>query len=155
MNSFLKKTLVSFTTVLAVSASLILGFEVIQTQEHDSLDGIELDITSIAVKNNVLTIRFKFRNVGSEQQEPKLYYKDCYIMDETNQKKYFPLKDSDDSYIAGPKTRGWSGGYMEFKIDAGKSKGMWIKFPEPTDNPETIAISIPGVFPFEEVALTK
>ena len=76
-------------------------------------------------------------------------------MDETNQKKYFVLKDSDGQFIGGSKDKEWEGGRFSARIGHSKSKSAWMKFPEPTDNPETITISIPGVFPFEEVELTK
>jgi hypothetical protein len=40
-------------------------------------------------------------------------------------------------------------------IEAGKFRGLWIKFPEPTDRPETIMISLEGISPFEEITLKK
>ena len=145
-----------FLAVLfSIFTVVIFADEVIQTQESDSWEGIEADLTSLTVKNNIVTIKLKFRNTGEQAQEPGIYYKDCYLMDETNQKRYFVLKDSDGNYIAGPVRYGWSGGYFQSKIEPGKSKSMWMKFPEPTDNPETVTISIPGVFPFEEVKLSQ
>jgi hypothetical protein len=136
---------------------LVFGFlaaaEVIQTQESDSWDGIELDLTSLKVRDNILTLRFKFRNTGDQGQIVQFHYKDCYIVDEKNQKKYFLLKDTDGQFIGGPKDKEWEGGRFRFDIGPGKTKGMWMKFPEPTDNPESISIFIPGVFPFEEIPL--
>jgi len=154
----LKKIFISLVIVIFIIGGVLLAGKVIQTQESDKWDGLEIDLISLKVKNNVLTVKFKLRNVGSEAVEPAIYFKDCYIMDETNQKKYYPLKDSDGNYIAGPvKYSGsaWGGGYFQFKIEPGKTKGMWIKFPEPPDNPETITIHISGFFPFEEIELSK
>ena len=146
---------VCFISVVAVifAAGLIFAGEVIQTQESSLWDGVEVDLLSVKVRNNILTVKIKFRNEGEENQKISAYYESCYIMDETNQKKYFVLKDSDGKYIAGPKKGDHKGGYFEFKIEPSKSKGVWMKFPAPENSPETISLSIPGVFPFEEVAL--
>jgi len=127
--------------------------DVIQTQDSDTWDGVVADLIKLSVKNDVLTLRFKFRNEGSDNPRVELYFKDCYIVDESNQKKYFPLKDSEGQYIGGPKEKDWEGGRFSFIIEAGRSKGFWIKCPVPADNPETISISIPFFFPFEEISL--
>lgn len=158
MNSNLRKMVTLLMAGIMLSV-LMMGVafasEVVQTQESDTWDGIEVDLISLKVKNEIITLRFKFRNEGDDEQEVSFYFEDCYIMDEANQKKYYPLQDSDGFFIAGPSAGDHKGGYFEFKIEPSKSKGLWLKFPQPTDNPETIAISIPGVFPFEEVELIQ
>ena len=153
MKNSIKIFLLTSSLGILVFAGLLLAGQVIQTQECDLYDGLEVDLTRLDVRNNIITVRFKLRNTGEDSHRVQIYYKDCYIMDEANQKKYFVLKDSDGQYIAGPKEKDWDGGRFLFSIEPGKSKSMWMKFPAPTDNPETIAISIPGVFPFEEVPL--
>ena len=158
MNSTLRKMvllLIAGFILSILSMGVAFGNEVIQSQESDTWDGIEVDLTSLKVKNEIITLRFKFRNEGEDEQEVSFYFKDCYIMDEVNEKKYYPLQDSDGFFIAGPSAGEHKGGYFEFKIEPSKSKGLWLKFPQPTDNPETITISIPGVFPFEEVELNQ
>jgi hypothetical protein len=154
MNTCAIKPFIALPIVLLCAGILFCG-EVIQTQESDSWEGIEVDLTSLKIKNNIVTLKFKFRNAGSDRQRGEIKFNACYIMDEVNQKKYYPLKDSDGNYIGGPMATYISGGIYKFELQGGKTKSMWIKFPEPTDNPESITISIPGVFPFEEVALTK
>jgi len=142
-------------TVFFVTAEFIIGGEVIQTQESDTWDGVEVDLTYLKIKDDIITLRFKIRNTGDKTHDIKLYFKDCYIMDETNQKKYFALKDADGQYIGGPKDKDWEGGRFSSYIDPNGSKGLWMKFPDPTDKPATITVSIPGVFPFEEVELKR
>jgi len=158
MNRTLRKIalllIVSFMLSM-LSMGVAFGNGVIQTQESDTWDEIEVDLTSLEVRNDIVTLRFKFRNEGEDGQEVSFYFEDCYIMDEANQKKYYPLKDSDGFFICGPSAGDHKGGYFEFKIESSKSKGLWLKFPQPTDNPETITISIPGVFPFEEIELIQ
>lgn len=126
---------------------------VLQTQSHDTLDGVEVDLLRADVDNNVATLRFKVRNTGPSKQSWQFNYENCYILDEANQKKYYPLKDADGLYIAGPMYDKNDGGRFWYDLPAGGTKGIWIKFPQPTDNPETISIFLPGVSPFEEVKL--
>jgi len=158
MNRTLKRIFPLLITSFILSMLLMgvaFGNEVIQIQESDTWDEIEVDLTSLNVRNDIVTLRFKFRNEGGDRQEVSFYFKDCYIMDEVNQKKYYPLKDSDGFFICGPSAGDHNGGYFEVTIEPSKSKGLWLKFPQPTDNPETITISIPGVFPFEEIELIQ
>jgi hypothetical protein len=138
-----------------LSTGTVLGNEVIQTQESTTWEGIEVDLISLKVRNNIVTLKFKLRNEGEAKQVVEIYFESCYIMDETNQKKYYPLKDSDGLFIGGPEYSDYRGGYFKSTIEPSKSRGLWLKFPQPTDNPETITISIPGVFPFEGVQLIQ
>jgi len=141
--------------VLAIGAVLSPGQQPIQTQSHNILDGVQVDLTSLEVRNNIVTVKFQIRNTGAAKQGCNFSYKDCYIMDETNQKKYFALKDADGLFIAGPMYDDADGGRFWFDIGPGQSKGFWIKFPNPTDNPKSIVISIPDVSPFEEIPLGR
>lgn len=147
-----KKILYIFMLILLVPGTILLAQAAIQTQESDEWDGIEVDLTKITFKNNVMTAKFTFRNVGTEKQTVEFKFGKCYFLDEVNRKKYLLLRDTDGSFIAGPI---WFPGTFRAEIMPGKSRNMWMKFPEPTDNPETIIIYIPGVPLFEEVRIKK
>jgi hypothetical protein len=153
MIRYFKIIFMLFLCLMLLPLSTIMAQKVIQTQESDMWDGVAVDLISLKVSNNIVTVKFKIRNTGSEKQSVQIHFKDCYIVDEANQKKYYALKDSDGLFIAGPKDSDNDGGRFWFDIFPKKSKGMWIKFPEPTDNPDTITIFLPGVSPFEEVKL--
>ena len=147
-------TVIFIFSILFIGSSAV-SADVLQTQESDQWEGIEVDLLSMKVRNSIITVKFKLRNVGPIKHSIQIPFENCFIMDETNQKKYYPLKDSDGLYIAGPKYDKGNGGRFWFDIHPDKSRGMWIKFPEPADNPETITISIPGIFPFEEIPLEQ
>jgi len=152
MKSPVKYSMLGVSLLLA-GVLVLFAAEVIQTQESDTWDGMEADLVKISIGNDILTLRFKFRNGAESAHNVSFMYKDCYIVDETNQKKYFALKDSEGQFIGGPKDKEWEGGRFGMRISADGSKGCWMKFPVPADNPESISISIPGFFPFEEVKL--
>ncbi|MCP4156133.1 MAG: hypothetical protein GY757_50905 [bacterium] len=141
--------------IMVVTISFAAAQGVLQTQESDLYDGISVDLTKLAVKNNIITIKMKWRNEGDEKHSVRFSYGNCYIMDSANQKKYFALKDSEGIFIAGPQHDKDKGGRFWYEIKQKKSKNIWIKFPLPTDNPETISIAIPGVSPFDDVELKK
>ncbi|MCG2816640.1 MAG: hypothetical protein L6425_11980 [Candidatus Aminicenantes bacterium] len=141
-------------SIMILAAAVVLtAADVIQTQDSDTWDGVAADLTQISLRNDVLTLRFKIRNTGSESPRIEFLYRDCYIVDESNQKKYFLLKDSEGQFIGGPKDKDWEGGRFSYIVEADGSKGLWMKFPVPADNPDSISISVPGFFPFEEVSL--
>jgi hypothetical protein len=155
MTHRVKRSLVFLGACLIFSAGLFFAQEAIQTQPHNTAEGIEVDLTSLEIQNNIVTVKFKLRNTSAEKQNVTIHFKDCYIMDEVNQKKYYGLKDTDGLFIAGPSYDSQNGGRFWYGVQAGKSMGLWIKFPQPTDNPESITISLPGVSPFESVKLAK
>ena len=153
MKSFLCLLFVCMITVLTAGIGSAAAADVIQTQESDVLGGFEADLTRVSIRDDILTFRFKIRNSGSESQVVEFYFKDCYIVDASSQKKYFPLKDSEGQFIAGPKEKDWEGGRYHVRVDGGSSAGFWMKFPVPADNPGSVDISVPGFFPFEEIEL--
>jgi len=155
MIRFFKKVISLLTLTVLLPAGTVLSAQAIQTQDSITWDGIEADLTDVGISQNIVTIKVRLRNTGFEEQGVKIPYDTCFIMDETNQKKYYPLKDSDGLYIAGPMADIQRGGRFWFGIQAGKAKGLWIKFPDPADRPETITISLEGIFPFEEILLKR
>ena len=90
----------SFLILTAAVVFIAAAQDVIQTQDSDTWDGIAADLTQLSVKNDVLTLRLKIRNTGSESPRIEFLYRDCYIIDESNQKKYFLLKDSEGQFIS-------------------------------------------------------
>lgn len=153
MRSLFNFILVNTVVLFIVGCGLISAADVVQTQESDIWEGVEADLTKISIRDNILTLRFKIRNTGNSSKTVEFYYKDCYLIDTTNQKKYFPLKDSEGQYIAGPKEKEWEGGRFRINLSPDSSAGFWIKLPVPTENPDEIDVFIPGFFPFEAISL--
>lgn len=129
--------------------------DVIQTQASTKWSGISVDLFYIKIKNDILSLRFKYNNNSKKEKKVKFYFSEFYIIDEANQKKYYALKDKDGVYLGGPKTSSSYGGIHDYNIEPESARGVWLKFPAPPEKPETITISVPGVFPFEEVEMPK
>ena len=63
-----KKMLLSLSLGLLVSIGLLFCQQVIQTQSHDTEEGIAVDLTSLEIQNNIVTLKFKLRNTGAEKR---------------------------------------------------------------------------------------
>jgi hypothetical protein len=72
-------------------------------------------------------------------------------MDAAAGKKYQVLKDEKDEYIAALRS-GWHDRWYE-KVKPGQSMTIWMKFPAPPPEVKAITLAVPGVPPFEELAI--
>jgi hypothetical protein len=153
MRAYARSVYWCFAILLILGLGTLIAAEIIQTQENETLEGVEADITRLSIRNDIMTLRFKVRNSFNKTRTIEFYFKDFYIIDPANQKKYFALKDSDGQFIGGPKEKEWEGGRFRVSISTDSSAGFWVKFPVPADSTDTIDVSIPGFFPFEEISL--
>lgn len=148
---FILVIIMGYTFLMISSGSAL---PAIQTQEANNPD-LMVHLTGVQIGQDVLTLKFRFENQGKKSQSFNFLVKDCYILDVVNKKKYFPLKDADGNYLAGPLHSDERGGKYEQWLAAGGASLFWVKFPVPVGNPKTIGIIIPGVLPFEGVALKQ
>lgn len=154
MLSILKKSIL-LSMFLFIFFSFSLTADIIQSQESNQNEEIVAELINLRISNNIITLKFKIRNKSTKADKINFYYKDCFIIDEKNQKKYYVLKDSEGKYIGGPCTSYSDGGRFEYWIYPQKVKSLWVKLPLPTDNPETISITLPGFLPFEGIKISS
>lgn len=126
---------------------------VIQVQESNQNELIVAELTQLTVKDNIITVKLKIRNNSEQNEKMNFYFKDLFLIDEQNQKKYYVLKDSEGKCIAGPFSGDAEGGRFEFWIESKKISNIWAKLPLPLDNPSTISLAVPGFLPFESIPL--
>lgn len=132
---------------------------VIQTQIAMSGE-IEVDVVKANVRNGILTVVLAYRNTGTQSTGIQYRLKDVYYIEDSEQKKYQVLKDSQDNWIAAPVARGMiaiEGGSSARAVEVlpeGKTV-VWFKFPAPSNNVQTINLVIPNVLPFEELTLSR
>lgn len=113
--------------------------------------GIAAEVTEFRRKGNTLTAKVRLRNAGSERQEPDVQYNEVYLMDAAAGKKYEVLKDEKGSYIA-YLLPGWPARWYG-KIEPGNAVTLWMKFPAPPAAVANITLQIPGMAPFEDLAI--
>ena len=113
--------------------------------------GIAADVTEFKRKGNTLTAKVVLRNHGSEEPEADVHYDEIYVMDLAAGKKYEVLKDEKGSYIAALKS-GWNNRWYQ-KLGPGQTFTLWMKFPAPPPDVKSVTLQIPGMPPFEDLAI--
>jgi len=148
--------LLALATIFIITSSMFLSSptvslvhaqssSAIQSQETD-FPGVVAEIIQCRRKRGILTVQVRARNTSSKRV--RVFWhdvkKDVYLMDETNQKKYFVLKDATGDYI-------WSGSPGDINPDT--TKISWFKFPAPPADVKEITVVLPKCAPFEDVPI--
>jgi len=124
----------------------------IQTQDTNS-PGIVADLMECKRKEGVLTIKIKFRNTSNARAKHQIYdrreYYEYYVT--AANKKYFPLKDSEDTYLA---TQANAFGSASADLDPGQTYLWWAKYPAPPQDVKKIQFTMPRVAPFDDIPIT-
>lgn len=128
-----------------VSLAIAQSDSVIQSQETN-YPGIIAELIQCKRKKGVLTVKVRLKNISTKSVKtwwPDVH-KTAYLLDETNQKKYFPLKDAKGECICNA---------VSAHIKSNMSSTSWFKFPAPPQEVEEISIVFPISAPFEDVPI--
>jgi hypothetical protein len=124
----------------------------IQTQDTNS-PGVVADFMECKRKEGVLTIEIKFRNTSNARATHQIYdrreYEEYYVT--AANKKYFPLKDSEGTYLA---TQADGFGTARADLGPGQTYLWWAKYPAPPQEVKKIQFTMPRVAPFDDIAIT-
>ena len=113
--------------------------------------GIVADVTEFRRKGSTLTARVVLRNQAGADAEPDIHYGEVYVMDAAAGKKYEPLKDEKGTYIAALRS-GYSDRWYQ-RLAPGATYTIWVKFPAPPPDVKTVTLQLPGMPPFEDLAI--
>ena len=120
-------------------------------REETKWPGIAAEVTEFRRKGNTLTAKVRFRNGGAADGEPDIKYEEVYLMDAGAGKKYSVLKDENGAYIAALR-QGWKDRWYE-KVPPAQEMVIWAKFPAPPADVKAITLQLPGVPPFDDLAI--
>ena len=110
-----------------------------------------------------MTVRWQYRTDledgvilgdGDGDNDPYALTRGAYLLDETHQKKYLVLEDDAGRPVAAEhehNTNDTNDAGVIVRADAPLT--AWAKFPAPPEDVEQIAVHLPGVDPFEAVAI--
>lgn len=133
------------TPAAAVPAGTVLA------SQETNWQGIVAEVTEFRRKGNTLTAKVRLRNQGSGEVETSVVYNEVYLMDLGAGKKYQVLRDEKGAFIAALKS-GWSDRWYD-TLGPGESYTLWVKFPAPPPEVKSITLQVPGVPPFEDLAI--
>jgi hypothetical protein len=151
----------SLSAAIAVSVAVILFlcagvFSQEPVPVQPSVDGTwEASLAQAKVREQVFAVRLTLKNVSNRDIEPEIPFQDLHVTNIRDGKKYFPLKDSQGNFLAGPQARAWPGGVFRNKIQPGEVRTIWVDFPPPPDSANTVDLFVPGLLPFEGVKVSR
>lgn len=114
-------------------------------------NGVVAEVTEFRRKGNTLTVKVRLRNQGGAEIQPEIRYEEVYVMDLAAGKKYTTLQDEAGSYIAALRS-GWKDRWYD-TLKPGQSQLLWMKFPAPPAEVRAVTLQIPGMPPFEDLAI--
>jgi hypothetical protein len=113
--------------------------------------GVVVDVVEFRRRGNTLTAKLRLTNRGTEQSTAEVHYGEAYLMDAAAGKKYEVLKDEKGAYIAALRS-GYNNKWYEY-LKPTQSATIWMKFPAPPPEVKAVTLQVPGVPPFEDLAI--
>ncbi len=124
----------------------------IQTQP--AADGVQVALTRVQVTGDVLTVQTTFSNPGASGAGFRFSAEEVNVIDDATAQRYGVLRDSTGRWQASP-LQDPTSNFISFGVSQGGSEVVWFKFPAPPATSPTVSINIPGVGPFDGVAVTR
>jgi len=137
--------------VTAPVAAAPAGGGAVLAREDTKWGGVVAEVTEFRRKGNTLTAKVRFRNQGTAPAPVEILYPEVYLMDAAAGKKYSALKDDSSTFIAALKP-GWKDRWYE-TIAPAQEMVIWMKFPAPPPEVKAITFQVPGVPPFDDLAI--
>ena len=150
-NQHLPRALILIVLLAVFSYSRAWAADPLQTQMSMSGD-MDVEVLKASILDNIFTVVLLYRNNGEAKERIYYNFAGVYFIDDTEKKKYHVLKDSNNEWIGAPMN---SAGDISRKIAAGGKQLVWFKFPAPPATVKSINLVIPGVLPFEELAISR
>jgi outer membrane protein OmpA-like peptidoglycan-associated protein len=119
------------------------------------MPGVTAEVIELRQSGGVLRLAVRFTNSGGTTAEPSHFSPERIVLvDVKSKKKYFPLKDANGRYVAGPIGDWIDGGRIRLIVPAGQPNVLWAYF-EPVAAGTVLNVELPLMFPFEKVAVTE
>ena len=121
----------------------------IATEQHE-VPGVQVALTELRrTSGDTVTLRLQFRNTTDSDVSDSLFYGSniasrTYLLDATR-KKYAVLEDAEGQPV------GYVG--QSSTIKPGAAVPAWVRFPAPPADITTVTVVVPGVPPFEDIAI--
>jgi len=144
-------------TIPAIFVAALLLFVAAPAQAQPvetEMDGVTAELIELHQAGGVLRMAVRFTNSGAKEVEPTHYTVDrITLVDVKSKKKYFPVRDADQQYLAGPLADRIDGGSIRLRVPPKQSTVLWAYF-EPVAPGLVMNVEMPYTFPFENVPVT-
>ena len=124
--------------------------QAIQTQPGPG--GASVALERVAVTGNILTVQLRY--IGGKSSNQMFGVEQVSVIDDATSNRIGVLKDQEGVYMASP-LLGSKSDQMNILYGRETPTIVWFKFPAPPATSATVSINIPGVAPFDGVAVTR
>jgi outer membrane protein OmpA-like peptidoglycan-associated protein len=127
-----------------------------QGQEVGGAAGFRASVLSASRGEGQLKVRIKvFNSENAGIGAGIVSYRDVYALDPQGKRSYPLIKDSEGVYIASPLSDKKDGGrWFPNTIERGGQAILALTFQAPPDSVRMVDVIVPGLYPFEGVAIT-
>jgi hypothetical protein len=127
-------------TVLAFA--LLPGLAFAEPQETE-IAGVSAELAELRTSGGVTRIAIRYRNGGPrEAWTERLEVDKIAIVDVKSKKKYLPIKDANDQFVAGPIGDDIGGGRLYVKLPPGQAGVAWAFF-DPIAPGTVVSVEVP------------
>lgn len=124
---------------------------VVLASQETNWSGVVAEVTEFLRKGNTLTAKVRLRNTAGADVRSEIKFDEVYLMDAGNARKYEALRDEQGRYIASLRS-GWNDRWYD-DLAPGQQHLLWMKFPAPPPEVTAITLQLPGMPPFEDLAI--
>lgn len=119
------------------------------------IPGVTAEMVELRQAGGVLRLAVRLINGGSASRDvPHFSPERIVLVDVKSKQKYFPLKDANGQFIAGPIGDWIEGGRIRLVLPPRQPNVVWAYF-EPVAAGTVLNVELPSMFPFENVAVTE
>jgi outer membrane protein OmpA-like peptidoglycan-associated protein len=137
-------------TLFAVALVSPSAFAAVETE----MPGVTAELLELRQQGGVLRLAIRLTNGSSKAaSSERINVEKITLVDAKSKKKYFPLKDANGQYVAGPIGDWIGGGRIVLAIPPGKDTVLWALF-EPVAPGSVVNVEVPSMFPFDKVPVT-
>ena len=124
-------------------------------QSQPGPDGSQVDLLSVKVTGDILTVTLRCSSPERYNRET-IRVAQVSVIDDATSQRIGVLKDNEGNALVSNLSRSGSPDNDNMMVDCTAKPGvMWAKFPAPPATSPTVSINLPGVAPFDGIAVQR
>ncbi|HEV2599350.1 hypothetical protein [Sphingopyxis sp.] len=124
-------------------------------QSQPGPDGSQVDLLSVKVTGDILTVTLRCSSAERYNRE-SIRVAQVSVIDDATSQRIGVLKDNEGNALVSNLNRSGSPDNDNMMVDCTAKPGvMWAKFPAPPATSPTVSINLPGVAPFDGIAVQR
>jgi len=140
-----------FLLLVSLLTPALAGAQPVETE----IPGVTAELLELRQHGGMLRLAIRFANGGaSKASSDRFPVGEIALVDVKSKQKHFPIRDANAQYVAGPIGDWIDGGRIALEIPPGGENVLWAAF-EPVAPGSVLEVSLPGIFPFEDVPVTE